>query len=811
VSYSHAADGQLAPALQAGLQSLAKPWYRRRALRVFRDKTSLSASPELWPAIEQALAQARYFVLLASPVAAASGWVEQEVRWWRAHRSRDTVLIVLTDGQLVWDNSIGDFDSHKTNAIPPGLRGWFTVEPLWVDLRWARDQRHVSPRNPGFRDALADLAAPLRGLPKDELVGEDIRQHRRVRRLARGAVTLLTLLAVLAAGAAVVAVRNQRAAQEQLRVATSRQLAANAELQASSDPQLAALLSAAAFKAKDTPEARTSLVRRLTRQLVRRPRIVRFLSGHAGPVGSVAFSPDGRTLAAAGGTSVAARGSSVGLWEVGTGRRLATLPGVASPVTFSPRGGALATAGEKDIVVWDVAQHSKLASFPAGNGGNGGGAGPIAVSPDGRTLAIGGVDSTKIILWDLVRRVQVSTLAIQPPGQTAPAATGNFALAFSPDGQTLAANGPDGSDILLWDTSSGVPVADLRGGHDRGVFSLTFSPDGRTLASGGHDAKVILWDVAKRAKLAGLQADGDVWSVAFNPDGRTLASADGGRHIALWDVTRHTRSATLTGHTSTVVSVAFSPDGRTLASAGDDTNVALWDLTGQHPLVSASLASASSPFAFSPDGRLLASGDGKNVLVWDHARHTRLANLPGAGSPVGFTDNGAALVAAGRKSVAVWDVARARQRARLATVPVGAVVALSPDGRTLATAGRGDKEIVLWDVAQRTRLATLPQATGAFSLAFSTDGRTLASGGLNEIVLWDAASPSHRQLATLPGHNPAGGVATIAFSPDGQFLASAAMDNAQTALGCAGCNLVLWDLTRHAEVATLLGRLSRFP
>ena len=83
VSYSHAADGRLAPALQRGLQSLAKPWYRRRALRVFRDQTSLSASPELWSAIEEALSQARYFVLLASPEAAASRWVDQEVRWWR--------------------------------------------------------------------------------------------------------------------------------------------------------------------------------------------------------------------------------------------------------------------------------------------------------------------------------------------------------------------------------------------------------------------------------------------------------------------------------------------------------------------------------------------------------------------------------------------------------------------------------------------------------------------------------------------------------------------------------------------------------
>jgi WD40 repeat protein len=195
----------------------------------------------------------------------------------------------------------------------------------------------------------------------------------------------------------------------------------------------------------------------------------------------------------------------------------------------------------------------------------------------------------------LAHRAQARTLTVQQPGQEAPAASGNFALAFSPDGRTLAANGPDGTDVLLWDIATGVPVADLRGGHDRGVLSLAFSPDGRTLASSGHDAKIVLWDVAKRTRTAAFRADGDVWSVAFRPDGRALASADGGRHILLWDVARSRRLTTLTGHINTVVSVAFSPDGRTLASAGDDTNVALWDLVGENPLIVGRLPSGGNP------------------------------------------------------------------------------------------------------------------------------------------------------------------------------------------------------------------------
>jgi hypothetical protein len=188
VSYSHAADRLLAPALQAGPQSIGKPWYQRRALWVFRDLTNLSASAELRPTIERALERSRYFILLASPESARSLWVEQEVKWWREHRANDTLQIVLTAGELRWDDVRGDFSA--SSEVPPSARGWLEVEPLWVDLRWAHTEEHVSTRNPRFRDDVASLAAPIRGVEKDELVGEDVRQHRRTIRLTRAAVVI---------------------------------------------------------------------------------------------------------------------------------------------------------------------------------------------------------------------------------------------------------------------------------------------------------------------------------------------------------------------------------------------------------------------------------------------------------------------------------------------------------------------------------------------------------------------------------------------------------------------------------------------
>src|SRR5437764_7073208 len=132
ISYSHGKDKPIAAALQAVVQKLGKPWYRRRAVRVFRDDTSLSATPHLWPTIENALGQSRYFILLASPEAAASIWVNKEVSYWLDHKHPDTLLIGVTDGTLVWDNAAGDFVWSKATPLVPALRGRFGSEPKWV-------------------------------------------------------------------------------------------------------------------------------------------------------------------------------------------------------------------------------------------------------------------------------------------------------------------------------------------------------------------------------------------------------------------------------------------------------------------------------------------------------------------------------------------------------------------------------------------------------------------------------------------------------------------------------------------------------
>ncbi|HEX5097521.1 MAG TPA: TIR domain-containing protein, partial [Acidimicrobiia bacterium] len=204
ISYSHAGDGQLAPAVQSGLQRMARPWYRRRALHVFRDETGLSVNPDLWQAIRAALDDSEWFVLFASPEAAQSEWVNLEVETWLDAKPVERVLPVITGGTVEWDAARNDF-TPDSDAVPPALRGMYADQPRWLDLRWARTADDLDLRNAGFRLAIAGLAAPMHGMPKDEFEGEDIRLHRRAMRFARLGIATLVVFAVAAIAASVLA------------------------------------------------------------------------------------------------------------------------------------------------------------------------------------------------------------------------------------------------------------------------------------------------------------------------------------------------------------------------------------------------------------------------------------------------------------------------------------------------------------------------------------------------------------------------------------------------------------------------------
>ncbi|MEH2385734.1 MAG: hypothetical protein V7K14_08075 [Nostoc sp.] len=283
------------------------------------------------------------------------------------------------------------------------------------------------------------------------------------------------------------------------------------------------------------------------------------LQGHSSWVKSVAFSPDGKTLASGNDDK------TIKLWDVKTGAQIRTLQGhsgLVYSVAFSPDGKILASgSSDNTIKLWDVTTGAQIHTIQAHSDS----LRSVAFSPDGKTLASGSSDNT-IKLWDVKTGAQIRTL---PHSQWV------WSVAFSPDGKTLASGSYDNT-IKLWDVKTGAQIRTLP--HSHWVWSVAFSPDGKTLASGSQDNIIKLWDVTTGVQIHTIQAHSDlVTSVAFSPDGKTLASASY-RDIKLWDVGTAREIYTLLGHSSYVSSVAFSPDGQILASGSDDKTIKIWQL-----------------------------------------------------------------------------------------------------------------------------------------------------------------------------------------------------------------------------------------
>jgi WD40 repeat protein len=402
----------------------------------------------------------------------------------------------------------------------------------------------------------------------------------------------------------------------------------------------------------------------------------------------------------------------------------------------------------------------------------------IAYSPDGQILAAS--DSTgEIRIWG----VNQHQIAHKEIGQCLFTCTGHTnwvrAIAFSPDGRYLASSSDD-LTISLWDLhAEGAQIRTFGAGIHS--FGLSFSPDGRYLASASADAQIYYWDVQQGVCLrqfAGHQG----WSmnVCFHPDGDRLVSAGADGTVRVWDVASGNCDRLWHGHTNWVTTVDYSPDGKTILSGSLDGTLRLWDvvadterrvLTGEGDEIWSA--------GFSPDGTSIVSvGVSELVWIWRTSDGRCLHRLNGHSKrlwSVAFHPNGLQIASGGEdRSIRFWQVSDGKcLQALSGHANWCKSIAWSPDTKTVISASL-DGLVRVWDLDSQTCLQGLSgHAKSALVVAYDPLGRTFASGSDDRTIrIWDAETFTHRQI--LRGHTDS--VSALAYSPDGKYLASAGID-----------------------------------
>lgn len=764
IAYSWS-DVSLASAVQVGLERLAKPWYRTRALRVFRDSTGLPAGPGLRKSLQAALDSSDYLILIASRASATSEHVRREVEHWQGAKGVANLLIGLADGDLEWSEERGDYSDGSWTVLPESLRGVFAEEALHVDFTNI-EPKELTLDHKEFRDAVRLLAAGPHGMVPADLAGLEVAERRRTTRYARSAGLILVALTILAIAAGVVAVIQRDNAIDQSRVALSRQIAAEAEGVRTTQPDLALLLGVQALRTAETAEARSSLLG----SLLAESRIVRVLYGPRSPVLAMAYVGTGDSEL----ITVHQDGEVID-WDTrrGTGRQIARLGPIAEALVANSIAAVLRSTGRLDVYQLSSSapraaptrlfsasprvrcEPRKLSACYEGL--------LNAMSTDGRWL-VTDLEGTHLELWEVEQRKLAPR---QPPSYLgAPAVINEFtehlvAVRHHYVNSATEPNAPP-DELLNWPLEGGQPRVVARLAHPQALDGPLVVEDSESRALVAAELQNLLTFThahpSQTRPLVTTEPSGeDADIVSLLPIIDEIVYLDSSGTVGVIDSLNHTNSR-IVSQLDTLVEqahgasiqhrLATSVDPPELAVAGGSQGVLLlnspdlnngsWLLAGTplgHQLDETpehfSQQSPSSLPVFSPDGSVLAATtDGSEGLALWRA------------------DTGA--------TVAAFESGYGSSPIRIAKISV------APNDHTVA-------------FITKPRVAIEPRASEAPPPGISFKG---------SVRIWDWRAASHPRVLAIP-FTPGDGPTAVAFADE---------DPQQLVVGTGLGQLYFWNL-----------------
>ena len=821
ISYKHSASRLFAEKLEEGIKKYAKPLWQR-PIPIFRDEKYLRPGIDLPGMIAAALLESEYFIYLASPEAAQSTWVQQEVEQWMGDQQRiPKVIIVLTDGRLIYHPINKEIDWERTNVLAPQFKVGLHRVPYFIDCREFRSIEQQSLSHPDFKKAVNAIVAALRNVDPLELDSEEVRQYRRNLMLLRSLFTSIVILAVSAAGLATFAWWQKSESDNNARIAHARQLEAQAELIRSTEPDSlgqALWLAAESMRLFPTPQAEETLRRIM--DLSPRKKFSVYHSDTVFDVGYVEFSPDGRLLLSItdrDGAGVLGKGDkAVYVWDVKDSKVLYIFnhDDDVNAATFTPDSRYLVSGGD-DLTarVWNLKDGRELIRVdhgdqPMTDTEYSYGLTSIIVSPDGRLVASTG-RKRGLKIWELFSGKELYALHEKPKITN---------IIFS----------PNSSYVAMTDEVNGLRILDLKKLGTYRPWSL-----GRKLVPLGYfegGERLLLSDERgniKSLKIRSGQLHDELSSTeglgeaVLTSDGRYLAAGDPTsiyigianvnalpKHRAwVWDL-RAGKQLFESFDSKNVEALAISPDNRLLA-VSRIWALHLWDIGSAKEVMRIAQGQRIGGVAFSPDGRLLATG-GKRGAVWQIDTGMELAHFShhGTSTPkasdvvydIAFASEGRYLVSAGGDgTVRVWDVILAKEVGRIIHDGSVTCVAVSRDGR-FGASSTDEGDIRVWQIPDGTEINRFRHPGEVWSIDLNPTGNLLVSGGFDRTVrLWNIETGTEVKRIDLDVY-----IGLVSFSANGRFF-GAAMGHPSGSVGATapifGANeATIWDTQTGKQV-----------